>query len=76
LISLAGYAAGEPIGVTSVAKKETLTKDIAASESGEVAFPILYPKGSKGSAEITAKGSRGRDVSLEFGIGKSALKAK
>jgi hypothetical protein len=76
LISLAGYSAGEQIGVTSVAKKETLTKDIAASESGQVAFPILYPKGSKGGAKITAKGSHGCDVSLEFAIGESALKAK
>ena len=84
LITLAGYGAGEQVRITSVykskayllAKKETLTDDVAASGTGEIAFPILYPKRSKGKAQVTAKGSRGCNVSLDFAIGKSALKAK
>ncbi len=76
LITLAGYAAGEQVRITSVAKKETLTDDLAASGTGEIAFPILYPKRSKGNAQVTAMGSRGCNVSLDFAIGKSALKAK
>ena len=76
LITLAGYGAGEQVRITSVAKKETLTDDVAASGTGEIAFPILYPKRSKGNAQVTADGSRGCHVSLDFAIGKSALKAK
>lgn len=76
LITLAGYGAGEQVRITSVAKKETLTDDVAASGTGEIAFPILYPKRSKRNAQVTAEGSRGCNVSLDFAIGKSALKAK
>ena len=76
LITLAGYGAGEQVRITSVAKKETLTDDVAASETGEIAFPILYPKRSKRNAQVTAEGSRGCNVSLDFAIGKSAFKAK
>ena len=76
LITLAGYNAGEQVRITSVAKKETLTDDLAASGTGEIAFPILYPKRSKRNAQVTAEGSRGCNVSLDFAIGKSALKAK
>ncbi len=76
LITLAGYHAGEQVRITSVAKKETLTDDLAASGTGEIAFPILYPKRSKGNAQVTAEGSRGCNVSLDFAIGKSAFKAK
>ncbi len=76
LITLSGYGAGEQVRITSVAKKETLTDDVAASETGEIAFPILYPKRSKRNAKVTAEGSRGCNVSLDFAIGKSALKAK
>ncbi len=76
LITLSGYGAGEQVRITSVAKKETLTDDVAASGTGEIAFPILYPKRSKRNAQVTADGSRGCSVSLDFAIGKSALKAK
>ena len=76
LITLAGYDAGEQVRITSVAKKETLTDDVAASGTGEIAFPILYPKRSKRNAQVTAEGSRGCNVSLDFAIGKSAFKAK
>ena len=76
LITLAGYDAGEQVTITSVAKKETLTDDVVASGTGEIAFPILYPKRSKRNAHVTAEGSRGCNVSLDFAIGKSALKAK
>lgn len=76
LITLAGYGAGEQVRIRSVAKKETLTDEVAASETGEIAFPILYPKRSKRNAQVTAEGSRGCNVSLDFAIGKSAFKAK
>ncbi len=76
LITLTGYDPGEEVRVTSVAKKETLTDIIIASGSGEIAFPILYPKRSKGNAQFTAEGSRGCMLSLDFAIGKSAQKAK
>jgi len=76
LITLAGYDAGEQVTITSVAKKETLTDDVVASGTGEIAFPILYPKRSKRNAHVTAEGSRGCNVSLDFAIGKSAFKAK
>ncbi len=76
VITLTGYGAGEQVRITSVSKKETLTDDLAASETGEIAFPILYPKRSKRNAQVTAEGSRGCNVSLDFAIGKSAFKAK
>ena len=76
LLTLTGYGAGEQVRIKSAAKKETLTHYVAASGTGEIAFPILYPKRSQGIAKITAKGSRGCNVSLDFAIGKSALKAK
>ena len=76
LIILAGYDAGEQVSITSVAKKETLTRDVPASGTGEIAFPILYPKRSKGNAQVTAEGSSGCHVNLNFAIGKSALKAE
>jgi hypothetical protein len=76
VIMLAGFNAGEDVTIQSIYKKETLTDDVVASENGEVAFPILYPKRSKGNAKITALGSAGCNVTLDFAIGKSALKAK
>ena len=76
VIMLAGFNAGEDVTIQSIRKKETLTHDVVASENGEVAFPILYPKRSKGNAKVTAKGSAGCNVTLDFAIGKSALKAK
>ena len=76
LITLAGYSAGEQVRITSVAKKETLTEEVTASETGEIAFPILYPKRSKRNAQVTAEGFRGCNVNLDFAIGKSAFKAK
>ena len=69
-------SSGEQVRITSVAKKETLTEQVAASETGENAFPILYPDRSKRNAQVTAEGSRGCNVSLDFAIGKSAFKAK
>ena len=76
LITLAGYGAGEQVRIRSVAKKETLTDEGAASETGEIAFTILYPNRSKRNAQVTAEGSHGCNVSLDFAIGKSAFKAK
>jgi hypothetical protein len=76
LITLAGYGAGEQVRITSVSKKETLTDDVTASGTGEIAFPILYPKRSRRNAQVTAEGSLGCNVSLDFAIGKSAIKAK
>ena len=76
LVTLTGYSSGEQVTITSVSKKETLTNDVAASGTGEIAFPILYPKRSKGNAQVTVEGSGGCHVNLDFAIGKSALKAK
>ncbi len=76
VIMLAGFNAGENVTIQTIYKKETLTNDIVASENGEVAFPILYPKRSKGNAKVTAQGSAGCNITLDFAIGKSALKAK
>lgn len=76
LVSLAGYDAGEQVKITSVAKKETLSDTHIASETGNIAFPILYAKRSKGTAKVTAAGASGCNVTLEYAIGKSARKAK
>lgn len=76
LVSLAGYDAGEQVKITSVAKKETLSDTLIASETGNIAFPILYAKRSKGTARVVAEGSSGCNVTIEYAIGKSARKAK
>ncbi|MCH7806826.1 MAG: hypothetical protein IH995_06745 [Proteobacteria bacterium] len=76
LIALSGFGAGETVSVTSVQKKETLKSHLVASEAGEIGFPILYPKRAKGKAQVIAEGSLGCNLTLEFAIGKSALKAK
>lgn len=76
LVSLAGYDAAEPVKITSATRKQTLTDDVTASEKGDIAFPILYPKRSRGKAQVTAEGSSGCKVTLEYAIGKGARKAK
>ena len=76
LILLAGYAAGEQVEIASTVKRKTLKTDAAASTTGEITFPILYPPRSRGNARVRAVGARGCKVSLDFAIGSSALKAK
>ncbi len=81
VIRLSGFESGEDVTITStfkagIFKKETLTDNVVASETGEIGFPILFPKRSKGNAKITAQGSAGCNVTLDYAIGKSALNAK
>ena len=81
VIMLSGFESGEDVTITStfkagVFKKETLTNNVVASETGEIGFPILFPKRSKGKAAVMAQGSAGCSVTLDYAIGKSALNAK
>jgi len=81
LITLSGFESSEDVTMTStfkagVFKKETLTDNLVAPETGEISFPILFPKRSKGNANVTAQGSAGCSVTLDYAIGKSAFKAK
>jgi hypothetical protein len=76
LVNFSGYEPGEEVNTTSTTKKETLSQVIEATEMGEVAFPILYPRRSKGRAKVQAVGSNDCDVTIEYAIGKSARKAK
>lgn len=76
LVSLAGYAPRESVRIISTTKKETLTEHVIASETGNIEFPVLYAKRSKGIVKVTAEGSSGCNVTLEYAIGKSARKAK
>ncbi len=81
VITLSGFESGEDVTITStfkagVFKKEKLTDNVVTSETGEISFPILFPKRSKGNAAVMAQGSAGCSVTLDYAIGKSALKAK
>ncbi len=81
VIGLSGFESGENVTITStfkagLFKKKTLTDILIASETGEINFPILFPQRSRGRAAIMAQGSAGCSVTLDYAIGKSALKAK
>ena len=76
LITLSGFAPGETVSLSSTYKKETVRSEHVASEAGEIGFPILYPKRAKKKARVTAEGSLGCSLTLEFAVGKSAQKAK
>ncbi len=81
LITLSGFESGEDVTITSTFKagffkKETLTENLVASETGEISLPILFPKQSKGNTAVMAQGSAGCNVTLDYAIGKSALNAK
>jgi hypothetical protein len=81
VITLSGFKSGEDVTITStfkagVFKKEKLTDNVVTSETGEISFPILFPKRSKGNAAVMAQGSAGCSVTLDYAIGKSALNAK
>ena len=81
VITLSGFESGEDVTITStfkagVFKKEKLTDNLVAPETGEISFPILFPKRSKGNAAVMAQGSTGCSVTLDYAIGKSALNAK
>lgn len=76
IVRFSGFEPGEPISVTSASRKDTITQETDATESGEVSLPILYPKRSKGKASVEAVGSKGCTVKVEYAIGKSARKAK
>lgn len=75
-IWLTGFDAGEEVTITSTARRDTLTDTLTASQNGEIAFPILYGRRSGREAQVTALGSAGCTVTLEFAIGRSALNAE
>ena len=73
---LTGFDAGEEVTITSTARRETLTDTLTASQTGEIAFPVLYGRRSGREAQVTAQGFAGCTVTLEFAIGRSALNAE
>ncbi len=81
VFTLSGFESGEDVKFTitfkaGIFKKETITDNVVASETGEIAFPVLFDTRSRGIAQFTAEGSRGCKLSFDFALGKSAQKAK
>ncbi len=75
-IWLTGFDAGEEVTITSTARRETLTHTLTASQTGEITLPILFERRSGREAQVTALGSAGCTVTLEFAIGRSARNAR
>ena len=72
LINLKGFLPGEAVQIRSQYKKEVASSTKAASQSGEVAFPVLFGKRDRGTASLTATTDH-CTVSLEYEVGKDAL---
>jgi len=72
LISVKGFLPGETVQIQSQYKKENTGSTKAASQSGELAFPVLFGKGDRGTASLTAATDR-CTVRLEYKVGKDAL---
>ena len=73
---LTGFDGGEEVAITSTARRETITDTLIASQTGEIALPILYGRRSGREAQVIAQGSAGCTVTLEFAIGRSARNAR
>jgi hypothetical protein len=72
LISLKGFQPAETVQTTSQYNGEAKTIPAKISERGELQFPVLFARGSRGKANFTAKGEH-CTVSLDYNIGKDAL---
>ena len=72
VINLKGFLPGETVKMQSQYKKEVASSAKTASQSGELAFPVLFGKGDRGTASITATADR-CTVSLEYKVGRDAI---
>ena len=72
LINLKGFLPGEAVKIQSQYEKEIASSTKAASQSGELAFPVLFGKGDRGTASITATTDR-CTLRLEYKVGRDAI---
>jgi len=75
LITMGGFEPAEKVEVTSEYKSESHSDVMEVSESGEIAFPVMFGKGDKGTAVVVGTGTVGSIV-LEYLVGKDALAAQ
>ncbi len=69
---LQGFEAGEEVQITSQYKSESTRSSHAASERGDIGFPILFGRGDRGTATLTATGNN-CTVSLRYNVGEDAI---
>jgi len=72
LINVTGFMPGETVQIQSQYKKEVRKNTHTASPSGTVAVPILFGRGDRGTASLTATTDR-CTVKLEYKIGSDAV---
>jgi hypothetical protein len=72
LVNLKGFLPGEVVQIQSQYKKEVASSTKPASQSGELAFPVLFGKGDRGTASLIATTDR-CTVKLEYKVGDDAL---
>ena len=75
LITFKGFEPEEKIQVTSEYKDEKLMGSYKVTEVGELKFPILFGKGDRGKATVTAEGKK-CTVKLEYNVGEDALEVQ
>ena len=72
IINLGGFLPGEAVQIQSQYKKKVASSTKAASQSGDLAVPVLFGKGDRGPASLTA-GTERCTVRLEYKVGSDAL---
>jgi len=72
LITFRGFRPEEVVRIDSRYERDEISSTISASETGEVAFPVLFERRDRGEAAATAT-TDACTVTLEYNVGADAL---